>query len=101
MQCPVDDLEILGGIFNIDQSARTHLHVEPVWRNQFSFLAFPEIASYREIPGLPTVHKPMTMLCCGRAQLLIPGDPSEFDQGLTFEWFGVTCGTVVRAKFFE
>lgn len=85
---PVHDLEILHGIFDIDEAAGAVFYVHRAWLDELLQLCPAQIQGRGEIPGLAAVDIVVPMAFDLLAEGGVAGDGAELDHRLAFEGRG-------------
>ena len=95
------DLEVLNGVFNVDEPARTVFHVNGAGRDQFPNLPAAQVQRRVQRPWGWTVHEVVTKTFDATAQPGMPCDVSQLDQNLSFKRRGGSSRAVVAFDVVE
>src|ERR1051326_7039160 len=86
MLLAVEGLKILNGILNIDIPAGTALHIGLPSLDQFLDLALSQMHRIFPVPWRAAISKGIALSFNAVAEILVPADPSQFNQCLSLEW---------------
>src|SRR5262245_33883930 len=97
----MEQLEVLDGVFDIDDASSAVLHVYLARSHQFAHLATPKMQRVLPIPRGFAVRERVTIRFNSMAQFLIAGNPSQLDERLPFKRLSLTTRTVVPLELVE
>src|SRR5262245_47138331 len=91
----VQQLQVLNGVFNVDDSAGAVLHIHIARFHQFRHLSAAQVKSVLPIPGLAAERETIAMRFDASSEFFIAGTPSQFYQCLPLEWRCFAANAVV------
>ena len=87
-------LQVLDGIFDIDESSRAIFQVDLPRLDQLFELLSSQIERCREIPGGAAIDERVSVRFYLTPQRGVAGDMPQLDEGLPFEWSGKSLMTI-------
>src|SRR5215510_1579041 len=81
----VQDLQVLRGVFEVDDSTGAVFDVDPAWFDQFTRLAASQVKRVLPVPGSAAVRESVAASLHAPAQRLVSGHPPQFDERLAFK----------------
>ena len=101
MLLAIQQLQILHGVFNVDDASGAVLHIDSAGLHELLHLPLPQVKRILPVPGLAAIRKAVAMRLHAAAQILVSGTPSQFDQRLTFKRRRVPVDAVVLRELFK
>src|SRR5262245_14092440 len=97
----VNELQILRGVLDVNNSAGAVFDVDPPRLDQFVRLTAAQTHRGFPVPGSAAVSEAVAALLHAPAQSFVSGHPSQFDERLTFEWRRLSILAVIIHQALE